>query len=109
MKPVDVQRLARIEQDFERILTALGKGHDLTTKQVRAFAMIGKASLEGDPFTAQDLKRHLGLASQTASNTVARFVELGYLTQKRCDHDARIKHLVLTEAGTDALRRMSEC
>lgn len=106
--PINLKSLARIEQDFERILKSLGAGHDLTTRQVRALLMIGKASVEGDPLTAQDLRRYLGFASQTVSNTVHRFVELGYLEQRRSEHDARVKHLVLTPQGTEALRRMSD-
>jgi DNA-binding MarR family transcriptional regulator len=107
--PINWKSLARLDADFERILRALHASHDLTTRQVRALLMIGKASSEGEPLTCNDLKRYLGLASQTASNTVHRFVELGYLRQERCESDARVKHLVLTDEGKEALRRMSEC
>lgn len=106
--PIDLKSLARMERDFERILQSLGAGRDLTTRQLRVLCLIGKASVEGEPIAAQDLCRYLGLSVQTVASTVQRFVELGYLAKRRSDHDARLKHLVLTEQGTDALRRLAE-
>lgn len=104
--PIDLAVLARLGRDFERIRASIGASHDLTTRQAQAFCMIGKASLEGEPLTAQDLIRLLGLASQSAHNTIRHFVRAGYVMQRRSDSDARVKHLVLTEQGTSALRRM---
>lgn len=106
--PINLQALSRMERDFERILRSLRTRRDLTTKQLRALCIVGKASIEGDPLATQDLCRLLGLPVQTAHNTIQRFIELGYLEQRRADDDARVKHLVLTEEGIEALRRLTE-
>lgn len=101
---LSVQALVQLERDFDRIQQSITVTNDL--RQVRAFAMIAKHSIEGDPLTAQDLCHYLGFASQTAHNMVKHFVAEGLLTQQRDDHDARAKHLMLTDEGTAALRRL---
>lgn len=61
--------------------------------------MIAKASIEGDPLNTEDLRRFLNLSSQTAHNTIAQFVENGFIERVTAPLDARAKHLQLTAAG----------
>ena len=106
-RPVDLEALARLDEDVERIQRSLRATNDM--RAARAFLLLGKASLENEPLTTQDLARLLGLAAQTAHNTVQQFVEEGLVIKRRYDHDARVKHLVLTEKGLSTLKELVGC
>lgn len=94
-----MRKLAALESTLERIQRALNKTSDLTTRQIRAFLMVAKASLEGDPLTTEDLRRYLNLSSQTAHNTVTYFVDHGFIKREIATFDGRAKHLHLTDSG----------
>lgn len=93
-----MRKLAALESTLERVQRALSSA-DLTTRQVRAFLMLAKASIEGDPLTTEDLRRYLNLSSQTAHKTITYFVEHGFITRETATFDGRAKHLQLTDAG----------
>lgn len=104
-----MNRLAALESALEQVQLALTKPNsDLTTRQIRAFLMLAKASLEGDPLTTEDLRRFLNLSSQTAHKTVSYFVELGLVERQRVWFDQRAKHLALTQAGRAVAESLNE-
>lgn len=96
-----MKRLTSLDCVLEQLQRALGvtPSADLSTRQVRAFLMICKASIEGDPLTTEDLRRLLNLASQTAHNTVTYFVDRELITRDIATFDGRAKHLQLTDKG----------
>ena len=103
-RAVNLQALARLDQDVERIQRSLRATHDM--RAARAFLLLGKASIEGEPLTTQDLARLLDLAAQTAHNTVRGFVAEGIVAKLRYAQDARVWHLVLTEKGLNVLTEL---
>lgn len=106
-RTVNLEALARLDEDVERIQRSLRATHDM--RAARAFLLLGKASLENEPLTTQDLARLLDLAAQTAHNTVQQFVAEGLVVKRRYDLDARVKHLVLTEKGVAVLKEVIGC
>ena len=97
-------RFAHLDQQFALLIARLGVSADV--QRARAFLHIGKASIEGDPLTTQDLVRFLGMTEKCALYAVAHFVERGYVSKVRCETDARAKHLVLTDAGLALFREL---
>lgn len=102
-----LRRLASLERALEQLQQALNVKTDLSTKQVRAFLMISKASIEGDPLTTEDLRRFLNLSSQTAHNTICLFVAQDLVVRQAAVFDGRAKHLQLTDAGRSVAHRMA--
>lgn len=103
--------LSELESAIERVQRALStqQSCDLSSRQLRAFLMIAKASIEEDPLTTEDLRRYLNLSSQTAHNTVTYFVHHGFVKREVATFDGRAKHLHLTAAGkTIAMFLMGE-
>jgi DNA-binding MarR family transcriptional regulator len=101
--------LAKLEFYIERISTKLGgRRADLSARQMRAFLIIAKASMDDEPINQEDLVHILGMPRQTASDTVRRFIELGLITREVCPTDRRTKCLVLTEHGQKFAQSLNE-
>lgn len=92
--------ISEIESRLERLQSAFGNKHnDVTVRQLRAFLMIAKASIENEPLTTEDIRRLLNLSSQAAHKMVSQFVDTGFITKHVDLNDGRAKSLVLTDAG----------
>jgi DNA-binding MarR family transcriptional regulator len=93
-----MRRLAAIDRTLERLQRAFNDdGIDIT--QVRAFLMLAKASIEGDPLTTEDLRRLLNVSSSYAHRTVTQFAQRGLVERKPAIYDCRAKLLQLTSEG----------
>lgn len=74
-------------------------------RPVHGFAM---QAIGVDGATASEVGRRLGVSKQAAGKTIDRLERLGYVARSADVHDARRKLVVLTDEGTDVLRRSAE-
>lgn len=92
--------LSALDRTLERAQKALTRRTaDMNTRQLRAFLMLAKASMEGEPFTTEDLRKYLNLSSSLAHKTVTYFVDNGFVEKQVTALDGRAKALHLTRAG----------
>lgn len=68
---------------------------DLTLQQLRVLLHVARH----DGLTTNGLRDQLGVTAPTASGLVDRLVDQGLVERRPDEHDRRVRHLVLTEAG----------
>jgi DNA-binding MarR family transcriptional regulator len=102
-----VTTLSKLECKLERISLAL---HDpgISVREVRAFLIIAKACREDEPLTTEDVRRLLGMSSQTAHTMIQNFVDSRLIERRNCTSDGRARLLILTEMGVDIATRFQQ-
>jgi len=53
------------------------------------------------PLSQTELADQLGVEDATTVATLDRLVKVGLIVRKACEHDRRVKHVVLTAAGRE--------
>ena len=76
---------------------------DLTLTQVKTLT-----ALSADELTVKDLAERLGLSLPGASRAVDALVARGLLGRREDTSDRRMKRLLCSDAGREALRRLDE-
>jgi DNA-binding MarR family transcriptional regulator len=61
-------------------------------------------SLDGGPLSLVDLARRLGISAQGALKIATEMVDRGYVERQDDPEDKRVRRLLLTSRGRDALR-----
>lgn len=100
--------LTRMQSEFEhRALSAMAEplfSTPLTMQQLKVLAVI---ALDPDKATAGELAELLGVSVASMSGIVDRLVEHDMVKRTEDPHDRRVRRLLVTEAGSAALRSLA--
>jgi len=77
---------------------------DVSIMQVKVLDALARADAE---LSVKELSEHVSCSLPSSSRTIESLLRRGWLERREDEHDRRVKRVVVTDAGRDVIRRVT--